>query len=266
MSAPVTVVIRPGAEFEAAAARSFRRANAAWRARSGRDIDVNSTYREWALQLSMYHAWQAWVAGTGPKPNHSRAVHPDYSSHSLGLGLDSDDWATAGFIPLLLEHGWVRTAASDPTERHHFEYQAWRDTHRNDPAPAGDEEDDMYDDDKHRQVLTAARPVRLYKIGTGIIAVGTGGGFWILPDPAYIELLVAWELAGPNIVARAIDQNELDTMRKVLATLNPGGDGAARAKVDAVLALSVEDVQRLASAITDEHARRLAKPLDLAAG
>ena len=258
MTAPDTVTIRPDVVFEVAAARSFRRADAAWRARSGLMIDANSTYRDWALQLSMYHAWEAWVNGTGPKPNHSRAVHPDYSRHTTGLALDSDDWATPGFIPLMLEHGWIRTTASDPTERHHFEYQWWRDTHRNDPAPAGDEEDDMYDEAKHRQLLTAARPIKLYKMGTGVIAIGTGGGFWIIPTYAYVDLLIAWELAGPDLVARPIDQTELETMRVLLATLNPRGDSNASGKVDAVLSLSEADAQRLADAVADEHARRLA--------
>ena len=52
-----------------------------------------------------------------------------------GEALDSDDWLTPGFVALAAEHGWIRTAANDPTERHHFEYQWHRDQHRHDPAP-----------------------------------------------------------------------------------------------------------------------------------
>ena len=147
MSAPTIITIRPGVAFAPPAAASFRRLERAL----GRQVDVNSTYRDWDLQLRMYNDWRAYVDGTGPRPAHSRAIHPKYSKHCQGLALDSDDWRTPGFIPLAEEHGWIRTAASDPTERHHFEYQWWRDQHRNDPAPAGhtipttqeDEEDDM---------------------------------------------------------------------------------------------------------------------------
>lgn len=134
--APVVETVRPGVQLVSAAADSFRRLEA----RVGRPIDVNSTYRDWNTQLSMYNAWMRYVnSGYKPayKPNHSRALHPDYSKHCQGLALDSDDWASPGFINLAREYGWVRTAANDPTEQHHFEYQWWEDTHRNDPVPTG---------------------------------------------------------------------------------------------------------------------------------
>lgn len=128
---PTIVTIRPGVQFTPPAAASFRRVEADL----GRPVDVNSTYRDWDRQMSMYLAWQAYVNGTGPIPPHSRAIHPEYSIHCQGNALDSDDWRTPGFIALAAEHGWIRTAASDPTEQHHFEYQYWRDQHRNDPTP-----------------------------------------------------------------------------------------------------------------------------------
>ena len=134
--APVVETIRPGVQFVSSAADSFRRLEA----RLGRPIDVNSTYRDWNTQLRMYNDWMRYVnSGYKPayKPNHSRAVHPDYSKHCQGLALDSDDWTTPGFIPLAAEYGFIRTAPNDPTEQHHFEYQWWNDKHRNDPVPAG---------------------------------------------------------------------------------------------------------------------------------
>lgn len=139
MTAPTIVTVRPGVQFTPDAAASFRRLEAAL----GRHVDVNSTYREWGLQLRMYNDWRAYVNGTGPKPNHSRAIHPKYSVHCQGRALDSDDWRTPGFIALAAEHGWIRTAANDPTEQHHFEYQSWRDRHYNAPAPTGEQEDTM---------------------------------------------------------------------------------------------------------------------------
>jgi hypothetical protein len=150
MKPPTLTTIRPGVTFTPGAAASFRRLERAL----GRRVDVNSTYRDWGLQLRMYDDWRAYVEGRGPKPNHSRAVQPKYSVHCQGKALDSDDWRTPGFIALAAEHGWIRTAASDPTERHHFEYQWWHDQHRDDPEPATititpdpepeEEEDDMY--------------------------------------------------------------------------------------------------------------------------
>lgn len=129
--APVIVWIRPGVGFVRPAADSFRR----FEARLGRPADVNSTFRDWDKQMGMYLAWQAYVNGRGPKPPHSRAVHPDYSIHCQGRAWDSDDWLTPGFIALAAEYGWIRTAASDPTEQHHFEYIESRDRHRHEPVP-----------------------------------------------------------------------------------------------------------------------------------
>lgn len=131
MNAPTVTTIRPGVTFTPPAAASFRRVEHAL----GRHVGVNSTFRDWDRQMGMYRAWQAWVNGTGPRPPHSRAVHPKYSIHCQGNALDSDEWRTPGFIALAAEHGWIRTAAYDPTEQHHFEYQSWRDQHRYDPTP-----------------------------------------------------------------------------------------------------------------------------------
>jgi hypothetical protein len=131
--APVVETIRPGVQFTPPASASFRRLEA----RLGRRVDVNSTYRDWDTQMGMYNAWNAYVAGRGPKPPHSRAIHPSVSIHCQGNALDSDDWRTPGFNALAAEYGWIRTAAGDPTEQHHFEYQVWNDKHRNEGVPAG---------------------------------------------------------------------------------------------------------------------------------
>lgn len=127
---PTIETIRPGVQFTPEAAASFRRAEADL----GRSIDVNSTYRSWATQLRMWNAWTAYIQGRGPHPGHSRAIHPSLSRHVDGLGLDSDDWTRPGFNEFMAERGWIRVAANDPTERHHYEYQAHRDRHRNRPA------------------------------------------------------------------------------------------------------------------------------------
>lgn len=154
-AAPVIHWIRPGVGYAPAAAASMRRLEA----HLGRRHDCNSSYRDWDKQMGYYRAWNAYANGTGPRPPHSRAIHPKYSKHCQGLADDSDDWTTPGYIALAAEHGWIRTAASDPTERHHFEYQWQRDQHRNDtptptqPAPAPEEEDDTM---KHLRGLKLA--------------------------------------------------------------------------------------------------------------
>lgn len=156
-AAPVIHWIRPGVGYTPAAAASMLRLEAAL----GRKHDCNSSYRDYQKQLGMYNAWNAYKAGRGPKPPHSRAIHPDNSMHCRGLADDSDDWVTPGYIALAAEHGWIRTAAWDPTERHHFEYQAGRDKHRHDtslsnpptPAPSTPtEEDDMFTDDDRKNL------------------------------------------------------------------------------------------------------------------
>lgn len=134
MGAPAIETIRAGVQFTPDAAAAWRRVEAVWLTRVGRLIDVNSTYRDWDTQMRMYRAWQAWVNGTGPKPNHSRAIHPDASRHTSGEAVDSDDWTVPGFIALMAEYGFIRTAAGDPTEQHHFEYQRWNDRHYGEAA------------------------------------------------------------------------------------------------------------------------------------
>lgn len=132
--APVIVWLAPGIGFTEPAAASFLRLVA----RLGRVPDVNRTTSDYATQLAMYNAWSRYVASgynASLKPNHSRALHPDKSVHVQGNAWDTDDWATPGFIALAAEYGWIRTAANDPTEQHHFEYQSWNDRHINEGVP-----------------------------------------------------------------------------------------------------------------------------------
>lgn len=137
MAAPAIVWIRDNVGFVIEAAKSFARLER----ELGRRADVNRTYADYNTQLRMYNNWNRYVnSGYNPAyyPGHSRALHPDYSMHCKGLAWDSDDWATPGFNALAARHGWIRTAANDPTERHHFEYQWWMDQHRFEPAPGFD--------------------------------------------------------------------------------------------------------------------------------
>lgn len=143
MGGPVIETVRTGVQFTPEAAAAFRRAEAQVRAEFGRDIDVNSTYRDYNKQLSMYNAWQAYITGRGPHPGHSKALHPDdpLAFHTKGTALDSDDWRNARIVQILAENGFIRNRLHVPNERHHFEYLRNHDQHKN--APAGGMEDDM---------------------------------------------------------------------------------------------------------------------------
>ncbi|WP_341935509.1 hypothetical protein MRBLWO14_001161 [Microbacterium sp. LWO14-1.2] len=130
-------------------------------------MDINRTYADWDTQMAMYEAWEAWVAGRGPKPNHSRAVHPRESDHTAGVGLDSDDWTDPEFVELAADHGWIRTHASDPTERHHFKYLEGRDNHRNRPSASPQRRR------KHME---------LWKITDDYNGNGGGPGWWLVNE------------------------------------------------------------------------------------
>jgi hypothetical protein len=125
------VWIRAGVGFLQEAANSWIRLEH----RLGQIIPVNSSYRDAVEQMQMYRAWQCYVAGNCAHPGHSRALHPDESVHCAGLAVDTDAWRWAGFLAVAAEYGWIQTAAWDPTEQHHLEYQAHRDQHRNEPVP-----------------------------------------------------------------------------------------------------------------------------------
>lgn len=137
MGALATVIIRPGVEFTPDAAAAFRRAEARVQKEFNRNIDVNSTYRSWDQQLKMYNAWNAYVAGRGPYPGHSKAVHPSESFHVSGLALDSDDWTVPRILEILAENGFIRNRLYVPNENHHFEYIRAQDKNYGKPVNSG---------------------------------------------------------------------------------------------------------------------------------
>lgn len=137
MGGLVIETIRPGVQFTPEAAAAFRRAEAQVRAEFGRDIDVNSTYRSWAKQMSMYLAWMLYVASGylwSKYPGHSKAVHPSQSFHVAGIALDSDDWRIPRIVQILADNGFIRNRLDVPNENHHFEYIRARDKHYGKPT------------------------------------------------------------------------------------------------------------------------------------
>lgn len=137
MGGLVIETVRSGVQFTPDAAAAFRRAEAQVRAEFGRNIDVNSTYRSWATQMAMYTAWNAYAAGRGPYPGHSKAVHPSESFHVQGVALDSDDWVNARIVAILAENGFIRNRLHVPGEKHHFEWIRSQDKNYGRPASGG---------------------------------------------------------------------------------------------------------------------------------
>lgn len=152
MGGLVIETVRPGVEFTPEAASAFRRADAQVQQEFGRGIGVNSTYRSWAQQMSMYDAWNAYVGGWGPYPGHSKAVHPSESFHVSGLALDSDDWRNARIVQILADNGFIRNRLYVPNENHHFEYIRARDKNYGQPAGM---EDDMFTDEDRKMLREA---------------------------------------------------------------------------------------------------------------
>lgn len=158
MGGLVIETVRPGVQFTPDAAAAFRRAEAQVQRELGRGIDANSTYRSWSQQMSMYNAWNAYAAGRGPYPGHSKAVHPSESFHVSGLALDSDDWRNARIVQILADNGFIRNRLYVPNEEHHFEYIRSRDKNYGKTAggaskPAPKPADPIIEEDENMPVI-----------------------------------------------------------------------------------------------------------------
>lgn len=126
--------LRPGLTLENEAAASWARMEH----KKGSRLDVNRSTVPRAIQLSMFNAWNDWVAGRGPKPPHGRAIHPDYSWHCepRARAVDTDDDAWIRNHP---EYGW-RFVVND--EKWHAQYYPELDKFRGTGFPAGNETED----------------------------------------------------------------------------------------------------------------------------
>lgn len=117
--------------------------------------------------------------------NGSYAAKRGESPHEDGTAIDTNER-----IALLTEHGWRRTLSFEPW---HYVYNAARDRHRNDPAPAGNtttpapipQEDDM----------------RIYK--------ETNGTYWLVK---------------PTGVVAIKNTQDLDLLRRVLNSRSTPGE------------------------------------------
>lgn len=241
MGGLVTERIRPGVEFVPDAAAAFRRAEAQVIAEFGRPIDVNSTYRTWADQMRMFEDWSRYVAGNGPRPAHSKAVHPSESFHVSGLALDSDDWRVPRIVEILAANGFIRNRLHVPGELHHFEYIRARDTNY------GKKVDDMSDKaEKQIQAIHDAifrggnsMPDGKRSIGASLANIAesvapinrTGGPVSLRQEiadtktkvyalEAAVTALASAQGADPAAILRAVEQGVKEAMRDVSITVD----------------------------------------------
>lgn len=130
------VTLRPGLTLEKLAAESWSRMEQA----KGSQLDVNRSTVPRDVQMSMYKAWNAYANGAGPKPNHGRAIHPDYSWHCVPIAraVDTDDGVWIRNHP---QYGW-RFVVKD--EKWHAQYYPELDTEK---------DDDMFTDEDRQRMI-----------------------------------------------------------------------------------------------------------------
>lgn len=121
-------------------AASLRRVDAEVRALVGRDLDVNSAWRDPEVQQKLRDAYLHYLKYGAPWA--PIALTPDSSVHCKGGAIDTDDYRDARIVKILNRHGWFHTVyrwvngKRTLVEPWHFERDRNRDQHRNDPAPA----------------------------------------------------------------------------------------------------------------------------------
>lgn len=113
-----------------AAAASLHRVDA----HIGHPLQITEAGRPMWLQQQYWDEYQAYLNGGPWAP--IAAFPSDEAPHirNGGEAFDTNERNT----PVLNEHGWFHTVFRDGelVEPWHYEYQWWRDQHRNDPAPA----------------------------------------------------------------------------------------------------------------------------------
>lgn len=137
-------------------AASLRRVDAEVRALVGRDLDVNSAWRDPDVQQKLraaYIHYRTYGAPWAPI-----ALKPEDSVHCKGGAIDTDDHRDPRIVRILNRHGWFQTVYRWENgkrvlkEPWHFERFPDRDQQRFDPAPAGaqSKEDDMTPDQSRK--------------------------------------------------------------------------------------------------------------------
>ena len=109
----------------------------------GHPLQITEAGRSKAEQRAHYDRYMRYLRGGPWAP---LAAAPGSSPHEFGNAIDTNERP----VSLLAGHGWSRPLKSEPW---HFVYNPNNDRHRFDPAPAGQEEDDMFTE-KDRALLS----------------------------------------------------------------------------------------------------------------
>ena len=128
--------------LNAPAAASLARVDAS----IGHPLQITEAGRSKAEQRAHYDRYMRYLRGGPWAP---LAAAPGSSPHEFGNAIDTNE----RLVALLAAHGWSRPLKSEPW---HFVYNPNNDRHRFDPAPAGQEEDDMFTDADRALLSTLA--------------------------------------------------------------------------------------------------------------
>ena len=112
----------------------------------GHPLQITEAGRSKAEQRAHYDRYMRYLRGGTWAP---LAAAPGSSPHEFGNAIDTNE----RLVALLAAHGWSRPLKSEPW---HFVYNPNNDRHRFDPAPAGQEEDDMFTDEDRKLLNTLA--------------------------------------------------------------------------------------------------------------
>ena len=112
----------------------------------GHPLQVTEAGRSRAEQQAH---WDRYVRYLNGGPWAPLAAKPGSSPHEFGNAIDTNE----RLVTLLAAHGWSRPL---PVEPWHFVYNPNNDRHRFDPAPAGQEEDDMFTEEDRKLLNTLA--------------------------------------------------------------------------------------------------------------
>ena len=112
----------------------------------GHPLQITEAGRSKAEQRAHYDRYMRYLRGGPWAP---LAAAPGSSPHEFGNAIDTNE----RLVSLLAGHGWSRPLKSEPW---HFVYNPNNDRHRFDPAPAGQEEDDMFTDEDRKLLNTLA--------------------------------------------------------------------------------------------------------------
>ena len=112
----------------------------------GHPLQITEAGRSKAEQRAHYDRYMRYLRGGPWAP---LAAAPGSSPHEFGNAIDTNE----RLVSLLAGHGWSRPLKSEPW---HFVYNPNNDRHRFDPAPAGQEEDDMFTEEDRKLLNTLA--------------------------------------------------------------------------------------------------------------